>query len=604
MSHREQENQRTGPKEVFDILARAPPERLISLTLQLSESPEDRLIHALSLIVLQREEQALDKLQTLRDHDLAKHLAESWEKSEGKLEDFAVRCSRFQDFTLDSLVLLARVFKVLSEQRLCDPQMRNLAYERALSGDDQKTSAREDQAYKKLREEARVVCGFGERMCSSTYLKSGSYQDLQSSLGRGNTTLKMTLSHNHLDTAHSLPSPLQASSLAPSYPSHLEISIPPTALFEEDRSAHDMLGTNNLNTPVLLSSESEANSAQGQNQSGEASHLKTCESSVLIGNKHSGTTDNRFVAESMKTHSLSTSTLTPTSTSILPPAAVATQSKTPVANAALGGYTEEEDEDEDEAIFYAFVILHAPEDTDMAYSMREKVEKVIGREGATFSDDFAMAGKSTLRCVEDAINNTAFTLLLLTRNFNTHMQDLETNSALLNSVNKTHKHNTVIPLLPQHNSISRKDIPLVLQTIVPLVEDRSFERKVLKSMSPANIRKQEKMWLEEQKVKHQVKRQERLKQQKQHQMQLIRESETAQSLERENFRLLMEQRLLLGHAMRLPQDGEERRAWWQQQPNIHINNAKYIMIGNDSQMTVDLGGGADQDGSADREEEQ
>lgn len=601
MSHREQENQRTGPKEVFDILARAPPERLISLTLQLSESPEDRLIHALSLIVLQREEQALDKLQTLRNHDLAKHLAERWEKSEGRLEDFAVRCAHLQDFTLDSLVLLARVFKVLAQQRLCDPHLRNLAYKRALSGDDEKTSAREDPAYEKLREEARDVCGFEERMGSSTYLKSGSYQDLQSSLGRGSTTLKMTLSHDHLDTAHSLPSPLQASSVAPSYPSHLEISIPPTALFQEDRSAHGMSGTNNLNTPVFLSSESKANSARGQNQPGEASHLKTCESSTFIGNKHSGA-DNRFAAESIKSHSPSTSTLTPTPTSILPPAASAAQSKMPVANAALGGYAEEEDEDE--AIFYAFVILHAPEDADMAYSMREKVEKVIGREGATFSDDFATAGKSTLRCVEDAINNTAFTLLLLTRNFNTHMQDLETNSALLNSVNKTHKHNTVIPLLPQHNAISRKDIPLVLQTIVPLVEDRSFEKKVLRSMSPANIRKQQKMWLEEQKVKHQVKRQERLKRLKQHQTQLIRESETAQSLENENIRLLMQQRLLLGHAVHLPQDGEEYRARWQQQPNIHINNAKYIMIGNDSQMTVDLGGGADQDGSVDREEEQ
>lgn len=599
MSHREHESQRTGLKEVFDVLARAPQERLISLTLQLSESPEDRLIHALSLIILQRQEQALDKLQTLGDHDLAKHLAEGWEKSEGKLEDFAIRCACFQDFTLDSLVLLARVFKVLSEQRLCDEHLRNLAYKRALSGDGEKTSAREDQAYEKLREEARVVCGFEERMCSSIYLKSGSYQDLQSSPGRGNTTLKMTLSHDHLDTAHSLPSPLQASSVAPSYPSHLEISIPPTVQFLEDRSACEMSGTNSLNTPVLLSSESEANSAHGQNQPGEAPHLKTCESSVFTGDEHSGT-DNRFAAESIKSHSPSTSTLTPTPSSILPPAASATQPKTPVANAlgALGGYVEEEDEDE--AIFYAFVILHAPEDADMADSMREKMEKVIGQEGATFSDDFATAGKSTLRCVEDAINNTAFTILLLTRNFNTHMQDLETNSALLNSVNKKHKHNTVIPLLPQHNAISRKDIPLVLQTIVPLVEDRSFEKKVRRSMSPANIRKQQKMWLEEQKVKRQVRLQERLKQLKEHQTQLITESETAQLLGKENIRLLMEQRLLLGPAVHLPQDG----AWWPQQPNIHINNAKYIMIGNDSQMTVDLGGGADQGGSADREEEQ
>ncbi|CAM9140286.1 unnamed protein product, partial [Lampetra planeri] len=86
-------------------------------------------------------------------------------------------------------------------------------------------------------------------------------------------------------------------------------------------------------------------------------------------------------------------------------------------------------------------------------------------DSATFAEDFAIPGKSTLRCVEDAINNSAFTLLLLTKNFNTRMLELETDSALINSINKQHKNNSVIPILPLENSMPRGCMPIVLQTL-------------------------------------------------------------------------------------------------------------------------------------------
>lgn len=583
--------ERTGLKEVFDILRRAPPERLISLTFQLQETPEDRLLHALTLIILQRENQALEKLKTLKNHDLAKHLAEKLERSQGRLEDCATSCAHLEDLNLDSLMLLARVFKVLSEQRLCDPPLRNLAYKRALSRHHQKTSICEDQAYENFREEAKVVCGFEEWMYSSPYLRSGSHQDTQSSLGRGSTALLTTPSQEQLEWANSLPSPLKANSMAPSYPSHLEISIPPTALYPEERSAPEVSQTSNNKHHI---SGSEANAAQEDPQS------RTCESFGFAQNEHSQV-DEKLAAQSIQ-ESLPSYTSEPPP--ILTPAASASQTTSPARgemNKEQGA--DESEEEEEEPTFYAFVILHAPVDADVADSMRVRLESIIGSEGATFSDDFATAGKSTLRCVEDAINNTAFTVLLLTRNFNTHMQDLETNSALLNSVNKTHKHNTVIPLLPQHNSMPRQDISMILQTIIPLVEDRNFERKVLRAMSKTAIRRQHKIWLEEQKVKGQIKKQERLRRQKQHNKQFIRERERAQLLEKEN--IVLTQRLLLGCPMSMQNDGEQCRAWWQQQPqqqpNIHINNAKYIMIGNDSQMTVDLGGGVDLNDSEGRE---
>lgn len=596
MSHSGQENRGTGPRDVFDILVKTPHDRLISLTFQLSESPEENVIHALCLIILQREAQALNKLQTLGDHYLAKHLAEKWQMSEGKLEDFAVHCGNFQEFTHESLVLLAHIFKVLSEQRLCDTLLRNLAYKRALSRDDQKTSNCEDLVYDQLKEEAKVVCGpqFAEWMCSSTDLKSGSYRDRHGSLDKGSTTLKVTLSQGQSERARSLPSSLQASSSMPSYPTHLEMSMSPTALFQDDKIT--TLDTSKPSTPAPLVSDFEANNAPGQSQTSEEPQLKSSEPPVFTAKEYSRM-DDQLAAASIKLDNLTAPTQTTKQNFVLPAATNIVLPKMLVANETHESNGAEEEE---EATFYAFVILHAPEDADMAESMRVKLQKVIGSEGATFSDDFATPGKSTLRCVEDAINNTAFTLLLLTRNFNSRMLDLETNSALINSVSKKHKYNTVIPLLPRENCMPRQSIPLVLQTIVPLEENERFERKILKSLSPARIKKQEKMWTEEQKVRIQIERQERLKQLKQHQKQLIKDFETAKLLEKENFRLSMTHKPLLG----AEQDGEDGRAWWQQQPNIHIENAKYIMIGNDSQMTVDLGGGPDKDDSIYREDEQ
>lgn len=561
MSHSEQNNQGTGPREVFDILLKTPPERLLSLTFQLSESPEGNVIHVLCLIVLQRERQALSKLHTLGNCGLSKHLSETWLMSRGKLDKFTVCFGNFQNFTLDSLVLLARVFKVLSEQRLCDPHLRDLAYQRALSKDDH-TSDR--LGYEQLREEAIAVCGpqFAEWMCSCVS-GLGSLSVLDSSQDGGGT-----LSKHYLEGSCSLPSPLDANSSMLSYPTHLEISTCPTASISEDRRTPETPKTPQANPSVLYVSGVGTKDASEPCQISEEPQLKSSE----------------FAADRLVLYNLPASTPTAAPSTYVP------------SNMHAACYLEESGStEEEEATFYAFVIMHAPEDADAADGMREKMEKIIDCKGATFSDDFQIPGKSTLRCVEDAINNTAFTMLLLTHNFNTRMVELETNSALINSLNKKHKWNTVIPLLPLHNRMPKQDIPLVLKTLVPLEENKNFERKILKSISLDKIKRQEKIWMEEQKVKIQKARQQQLKQ-------LMKESEKAQRQEKENLRLQMGQKPLLNPNV-LVEDNEDSRSWWQNS-NIHIESANYIIIGNDSQMTVGLGGGVDKDHSINREEEQ
>ncbi|KAM6918229.1 TIR domain-containing adapter molecule 1 [Xenentodon cancila] len=575
MSHADWENQGTGLGDVFDILVKTTSERLLSLTLKLGESPEDILIHALCLIILQKGAQALNKLQMLEDNPLASHLAEKWHSSGGKLDDFSVYCSQFQAQTAESLSALARIFKVLSEQRLCDQILRNMAYKRALSSDYLKRTHCDDLQCHQFREEAKVVCGpqFGKWMCSSTFLNSGPSLDPNGSLDEGNTTLKVTVSQDKSAGFLCLPNSLQESPSEPSYPSHLEISFPPTASFLGDKAAPE---TGNLIVkPLSLTvAESKAKTTPGDHQSpehqprstgspqsGEEKDSKMCESLATSDNVLKSYVTQEESPNPLQAPSTETRVSLPSSTNICLPK-MSSKKKMHESKSAV--------EEEEEEVFYAFVILHAPEDADVAESMKEKFESIIGSEGATFSEDFAIPGKSTLRCVEDAVNNSAFTFLLLTRNFNTQMLEMKTNIALINSINKKHKFNTVIPLLPLENCMPRESVPMVLQTLVPLDEKKSFERKLQKSLSPAKIAKHRRIWTVEQQARIQKQKDE------------------------EKLRLYMEQKLQIDPSLPLDQDGDGR-AWWPPQSNIHIENANYIMIGNDSKMTVDCSGSVAKD---------
>lgn len=564
MSHRGgEENQGTGLRHVLDILVSVPPERLLSLTFQLGESPEDRILHALCLIVLQREAQALEKLQTLKENHLANHLAEIWQLSGGKLQEFNIRCGHLQESTGEFLAPLARIFKALSEQKLCDQQLRNLAYKRAVSSDDQQASSDRQFEYFQLLDEAKEICGpeFAEWMCSCMDLKSGSYSDPLKSQSGGGTTLKVSLSSDQSERRQNQPCPLTASCSMSSYPSHIEMSLPATASFQDDKKTQ---GT---------SEESEAGNSPGTSEELESVRPP------LIGEKEKSAMF-ETPAERRKLDGLTYPAPNQTTKPNPEPKPAAVNILLPNMPTVNKNTRRASVDEEEEEMFYAFVILHAPEDAETAESLKERLEKVTGNEGAVFSNDFAVPGRSTLRSVEDAINNSAFTFLLLTRNFDTPMQEVEADSALINSINKTHKYNTVIPLLPRENRIPKEDIPLVLRTKNPLEEDKNFEKKVKKVITPAVIKKQRNIWTKEQKLKMEKKKREELKQSNQYQEQLLEE--------------------INGFP---PEQGSGGNGAVRQPPTtIHIENANYIMIGNDSQMTVGLAGGAGNNNSNCREE--
>uniref|UniRef100_A0A672PEC0 TIR domain-containing protein n=1 Tax=Sinocyclocheilus grahami TaxID=75366 RepID=A0A672PEC0_SINGR len=149
-----------------------------------------------------------------------------------------------------------------------------------------------------------------------------------------------------------------------------------------------------------------------------------------------------------------------------------------------------------EETFYDFVILHEAEDADEAQRLKDKLERIISGVGATFSDDFAQPGRSTLRCMEDAIENLAFTLLLLTQNFISNHSATSADSAIVNSLENRHKMNSVIPLLPRKNCLLRKSFPLVLQTKVPLDKSRRmFEHNAQKAIATEKVATQKKIWM-------------------------------------------------------------------------------------------------------------
>lgn len=262
---------------------------------------------------------------------------------------------------------------------------------------------------------------------------------------------------------------------------------------------------------------------------------------------------------------------------------------------------------EEEDMFYAFVILHAQEDSEEAVRLKSRLEKISLTTGATFSEDFAVPGQSTFRCVEEAIENSAFVMLLLTPNFNTHLNEANTDSALMNSLEKPHKYNTVIPLLPRANGLTRDQMPLILRTKNPLDEIRDrdvFEKKVQKVLDWKNIKKQKLMWQLAQKVKKQREEQQRLQEERRYHRDLFQECTRARDLEAQIQQMRQQPNLHQGFPGR-PQSFDPRpfqspspvpsyysgNMWQQPSSHIHIQNARCIMIGDNSTMTV--GGGVD-----------
>ncbi|NXD94146.1 TCAM1 protein, partial [Chaetorhynchus papuensis] len=149
----------------------------------------------------------------------------------------------------------------------------------------------------------------------------------------------------------------------------------------------------------------------------------------------------------------------------------------------------------DGAKFFTFVVLHTSEDEIEAHRVKNLLESMGVPNGATVSEDFFIAGRSHLICFQEAIENSAFTILLLTKNFPCNLSLFQTGTALMQSILEPSKQDSVIPFLPQANALEHSQIPPMLRGLVTLKESSPlFSSKVHKTFNPKKIMKKAAQW--------------------------------------------------------------------------------------------------------------
>ncbi|NXX57967.1 TCAM1 protein, partial [Scopus umbretta] len=145
--------------------------------------------------------------------------------------------------------------------------------------------------------------------------------------------------------------------------------------------------------------------------------------------------------------------------------------------------------------FFTFVVLHASEDEIVAHRVKELLENMGVPNGATLCEDFFIAGRSHLTCFQDAMENSAFIILLLTKNFPCDLCMFQTNTALMESILKPCKRDSVIPFVPKENPLERSQIPSTLGGLMPLDENSpGFSRTVRNTFTTSRINERKATW--------------------------------------------------------------------------------------------------------------
>ncbi|XP_003788954.1 TIR domain-containing adapter molecule 2 [Otolemur garnettii] len=151
----------------------------------------------------------------------------------------------------------------------------------------------------------------------------------------------------------------------------------------------------------------------------------------------------------------------------------------------------------EEEVFLKFVILHAEDDTGEALRVQDLLQNDFGiKPGIIFAE--MPCGRQHLQNLDDAVNGSAWTILLLTENF---LRDTWCNfqfyTSLMNSVNRQHKYNSVIPMRPLNNPLPRERTPFALQTINALEEEsRGFPTQVERIFQESVYKTQQTIWKE------------------------------------------------------------------------------------------------------------
>uniref|UniRef100_A0ABM5FT16 Uncharacterized protein isoform X3 n=1 Tax=Pogona vitticeps TaxID=103695 RepID=A0ABM5FT16_9SAUR len=146
-------------------------------------------------------------------------------------------------------------------------------------------------------------------------------------------------------------------------------------------------------------------------------------------------------------------------------------------------------------IFYRFVILHAENDVEEAVRIQELLQNEFCiKPGIIFAE--MPSGRHLLENLNDALSNSAWTIILLTENFLSELwYQFQSYTSLLSSLTVPHKRNTVIPMRPRNNPLPWERTPFILQTISTLQEDSpGFAEQIRKTFQESTYKHQQVMW--------------------------------------------------------------------------------------------------------------
>ncbi|CAI9562208.1 unnamed protein product [Staurois parvus] len=134
--------------------------------------------------------------------------------------------------------------------------------------------------------------------------------------------------------------------------------------------------------------------------------------------------------------------------------------------------------EDNEEVFYKFVILHAETDINEAMRLKDLLQDTFHvKPGLIFAE--MPAGQHILQTLDNAVNGSAWTILLLTENFLKETWcEFQSHATLINSINMHHKYNTMIPVRPKDNYLPRDKTPFPINLFNAL-EEKSPEFNLL-----------------------------------------------------------------------------------------------------------------------------
>uniref|UniRef100_A0A452TTU4 TIR domain-containing adapter molecule 1 n=1 Tax=Ursus maritimus TaxID=29073 RepID=A0A452TTU4_URSMA len=517
----------------FDILGAAGEGKLLHLKHKLKTlRPGCRgadLLHAMVLLKLGQETEARISLEALKADAVARLVARQWAGMDS---------AEVPEEPPDLSWAVARVYHLLAEEKLCPATMRDMAYQAALHT----FSSRDDHRLAELQGEAQDRCGWG------IIGDPESFQPLHSDLGclppssvspSGTRSLPQPIEHlSGWSRGRSLRSTGSPASLA----SNLEISQSPTMPFlrtsprpvwcpslpprtvspSSGETASPPSGETasppleETASPSLTELVPDASSA-GQPDPPRALEISThypveCTDALAAPKSLSLPSRNTWPdkgqsplplpVEDTASQVASASPPPPSPPRTAPPRpSPATLPSTGLASSSLCPPSPEL---ESEQKFYNFVILHVAADEHIALRVRERLEALGVPDGATFCEDFQVPGRGELHCLQDAIDHSAFTILLLTPNFDCRLGLHQASQSLMNSLTRPGRQDCVIPFLPLESSQAPLS-PHTTSLLTGLVwlDERSqiFARRVANTFKAQRLRARKANWKKEQDVR-------------------------------------------------------------------------------------------------------